>query len=97
MADRDGAAVGLLLAELDRTDRGDVVLWLSLLAVAPSAQRSGVATALLGALTARYPQVSARVETDDVAALAALAVAGFIATGQERASDELMHLERAGP
>ena len=61
VAEQDGAPVGVLLAEVDRVD-GLVV---SLLAVLPPAQRTGVGRALLEHLLARYPQAAVRLDAED--------------------------------
>jgi ribosomal protein S18 acetylase RimI-like enzyme len=101
VAERDGRPVGMLLAELARADdgAGPVVpglLHLSMLFVAPDAQRAGVGTALLRALTDRYPRVQVWTGADNTAALALYAAAGFRASGrtQELAVGPVVHLER---
>lgn len=73
VAERDGAPVGVLLAEVDRAD-GLVV---GLVAVAPPVQRTGVGRALLEALLARYPQAGVRLDSPDHALQDVLAQTGL--------------------
>ena len=57
VAEEDGTVSGLAVAELRGRE-----LQLSLLCVAPQSRRRGVGTALVRALLARYPDVTAAVE-----------------------------------
>ncbi|MCW2778734.1 MAG: Acetyltransferase domain, partial [Frankiales bacterium] len=87
VAEQDGVVAGVLLAGLARDDDGRPlpgVLELELLAVAPPAQRTGVGTALLAALLARYPRLQAWTGPD---ATGVLARAGLEATGRTREPD----------
>jgi ribosomal protein S18 acetylase RimI-like enzyme len=101
VAEDDGRPVGMLLAELARADDGagavvPGLLHLSMLFVHPAAQRRGVGTALLRALTDRYPRVQVWTGADNDAALALFAAAGFRPSGrtQELAVGAVVHLER---
>ena len=67
---------GVLLAELAARRRRRL-LEVVLVAVAPSAQRQGVGTALVRSLTERYPRVRAEVGPGDEAALGPLLAAGL--------------------
>ena len=98
----DDAVVGLLIAELARSDDGagpvePGLLHLSLLCVTPQRRRSGVGRALVRALLTRFDRVSTWV--GDPALRALLEAEGFTATGRtrqvrERAAAHLVH-ERA--
>ena len=86
--DAGGAIVGMLLAELGRSDDGagkitPGLLHLSMLFVAPERQRAGVGRALVEALTGRYGWVSAWSPADNAGALGCLGACGFRPTGRE--------------
>ena len=90
--DGDGVIVGLLLAELGRSDDGagtitPGLLHLSMLFVAPERQRADVGRTLVEALTARYGWVSAWSPADNPGALGCLQACGFALTGREQPLD----------
>ena len=85
--DEGGEPVGMLLAELGRSEdgRGKVtpgLLHLSMLFVTPGRQRTGVGRALVDALTGRYGWVSAWAAADNAGALGGLQACGFTPTGR---------------
>jgi ribosomal protein S18 acetylase RimI-like enzyme len=98
VAVREDDVVGMLLAELARADDGagrpvPGVLHLSMLFVAPAAQRTGVGRALLDALVARYPRVQVWADGEESGFFTA---AGFAPTGrtQELAAGPVVQLSR---
>ena len=93
VADDDGAVVGVLVAELVRTDEG-VRLELSLLCVAPDRRRAGVGRALVQGLLDRFATVAAWVPAGATQDL--LGSAGFAPSGRTREHEgataaELVH------
>ena len=102
--DDQGEPVGMLLAELGRSDDGagkvaPGLLHLSMLFVTPERQRTGVGRALVIALTGRYGWVSGWVEADNAGALGCLQACGFALTGREQPSGgdhRLLQLEHRG-
>lgn len=76
VAERDGAVVGVLLAEI-----AGGALEVGLVAVHPDAQRGGVGRALVDALLARFPHAVARPGEGDEAGVALLRAAGFTDPG----------------
>ena len=102
VAEDEGVPVGMLLAELGRSEDGRGVvtpglLHLSMLFVTPEHQRQGVGRTLVQALTGRYGWVSAWAAADNAGALGCLQACGFAPTGREQPLGEdcqLLHLER---
>ena len=100
--DAGGAIVGMLLAELGRSDDGagkvtPGLLHLSMLFVAPERQRAGVGRALVEALTARYGWVSTWSPADNPGALGCLQACGFLPSGRKLPlvdEHRAVHLER---
>ncbi len=72
VAERDGAVVGVLLAEI-----AGGRLEVGLVAVAPAVQRSGVGRDLVAALLDRFPTAVARPDDDDGQGRALLQACGF--------------------
>lgn len=96
--DGGGAPVGMLLAELGRSEdgRGPVtpgLLHLSMLFVTPEHQRTGVGRALVAGLTSRYGWVSAWSPADNAGALGCLQACGFAPTGRESDRGASLHWE----
>lgn len=90
VAERDGAAVGVLLGNVGASvEKGGRALWIEELYVAPAARRSGVARAILGwlAAEARAAGIVAfdlEVVPTQAAAFALYAALGFVRVDRAR-------------
>ncbi|MCP8939853.1 GNAT family N-acetyltransferase [Alsobacter sp. SYSU M60028] len=85
VAERDGVIVGTGSA----TDRGDGLVWLDRLYVAPAVQRAGAGAALLDALAGAFPQADRwqlEVEARNEKGLAFYLRHGFADTGERGGS-----------
>lgn len=95
LAERDGAAVGVLLAQrCASVEKGGLGLWIEELYVVPSARRRGVARALVEHVIDRAPElgvvaIDLEVVPSQLAALALYPALGFEPVGRLRFTRDL--------